>query len=187
MVRTCESCLQEFENNRIGRPYKLCEICRLKKKFCFKCKTYKSTDNFNKNKSRSNGLESYCRDCRSLYNQDAEIIQRDKDAHLNWRKQNPKNLALSRAKQRAKKQGIAFDLTLADIPDIPTLCPILGIELKLNDGRFGPDSPSLDRIIPELGYVAGNVQWICSQANVAKNNLSIEQLILMGEWAKSVI
>lgn len=34
------------------------------------------------------------------------------------------------------------------------------------------DSPSIDRINPDLGYVAGNIQWLSYQDNCRKNNIN---------------
>lgn len=99
---------------------------------------------------------------------------------LNQRKyatNNPDKLILNAARQRARKKNIPFNLTLEDI-NIPTTCPILGIVLKSNrGGRPGmfPDSPSLDRIKPELGYVKGNVRVISNRANHLKSNATLEE------------
>ena len=40
-------------------------------------------------------------------------------------------------------------------------------------------APSLDRIIPELGYVPGNVRVVCHIVNVARSNLSDASLYAM--------
>ena len=83
---------------------------------------------------------------------------------------------LSRLKHRATKSGIPFNLTRDDI-QIPTYCPILGIELNWNQGKgYHPDSPSVDKIRPELGYVKGNVRVISARANLLKNDATVEEL-----------
>jgi hypothetical protein len=81
------------------------------------------------------------------------------------------------AKKRAKKKGLPFDIELDDII-IPDICPLLGIRLaKAEGGAPAPHSPSLDRIIPELGYVRGNIQVLSYLANSMKQNATTEQLI----------
>lgn len=77
------------------------------------------------------------------------------------------------AKGRAKKQGVPFDITVEDIV-IPEKCPALGIPLNWNIGRGKDDSPSLDKIIPNRGYVKGNVAVISARANKIKHNASLE-------------
>ena len=79
-------------------------------------------------------------------------------------------------KSMCKRRGVPFDITMKDI-DIPTHCPLLGIELTCTVGEGRLDSTmSLDRIIPELGYVKGNVRIISDLANRMKNSASPEQL-----------
>jgi hypothetical protein len=80
------------------------------------------------------------------------------------------------AKRRAKAQGVAFDLKLEDIV-IPKICPALGIEIVPHRGKgASPHSPTIDRIIPSLGYVRRNIEVISHRANAIKNNASIEEL-----------
>ena len=75
----------------------------------------------------------------------------------------------SGAKCRSKTNNLPFDLILADI-HIPEKCPLLNITLNMNNSKNAFDSPSLDRIIPELGYVKGNIRVISSEANRLKSN-----------------
>ena len=87
------------------------------------------------------------------------------------------------AKSRAKKKGIPFDLKLSDIV-VPEHCPLLGIKLQHHkrNGKtagFEQDSPSLDRLIPEKGYVRGNVWVVSLRANTIKNNATLEELQML--------
>jgi len=88
-----------------------------------------------------------------------------------------------KAKERANKYELPFDLTLDDLI-IPDNCPVLGIPLFKNLGNKspGPNSPTVDRIVPELGYVRGNIQIISFKANTMKNNASIEELLKFADW-----
>lgn len=72
-------------------------------------------------------------------------------------------------KSRAKKLGVAFNLTAADIA-APELCPILGVPLIFGGGVNHPHGPSVDRIIPALGYVKGNIRIISFLANSLKRD-----------------
>jgi hypothetical protein len=79
-------------------------------------------------------------------------------------------------KARAKKQGIPFDLEESDVV-APECCPVLGIKLERSGGLGRLDSsPSVDRIIPSLGYVKGNVVVISYRANRIKNDATLEEL-----------
>ena len=87
---------------------------------------------------------------------------------------------IKRLKQSAKKRGIPFDLTTADLDYIgfPLTCPVLNIPLKWNRGEPKEDSYSFDRIDSSLGYTRDNIQILSFKANRAKNNLTIEEMKL---------
>lgn len=89
------------------------------------------------------------------------------------------------AKNRANKAGIPFNIEPEDII-IPAICPVLGLELTRNRGRVGPNSPSVDKIIPELGYVKGNVRVISYRANTLKSNGTIEEFYKVIEDLKRI-
>lgn len=84
----------------------------------------------------------------------------------------------SRVKSRALRTGVAFNIDRSDIV-IPEHCPVLGIRLDPAIGKgsgFHDNSPSLDRIKPELGYTKGNVRVISARANLLKSNATVEEL-----------
>lgn len=76
---------------------------------------------------------------------------------------------LRRIRHRCKERGLAFDITSADIA-VPAVCPVLGIPITLGAAPRAPGTPSIDRIVPALGYVRGNVAVISWRANHLKNN-----------------
>jgi len=82
---------------------------------------------------------------------------------------------LTRARSRAREKGVPFSLTYLDIV-IPDRCPILGIKLERGTSGGLDSSPSLDRIIPALGYVPGNVRVIANRANRIKSDSTPEEL-----------
>lgn len=106
----------------------------------------------------------------------AQNPERIKAAQARYRS-NRKRTMLNGAKNRAKRRGVPFALTIEDI-QIPEFCPVLGIPLAHHVGETGffPDSPSLDRIVPEKGYVRGNVRVISNRANRLKNDATAAEL-----------
>jgi hypothetical protein len=99
-----------------------------------------------------------------------------------WYRNNPEATLVMRAKQRAKQNGLPFDLTVADIV-IPTHCPALGIPLIQRVGKgHTANSPSLDRVDPAKGYVRGNVVVISMLANRIKSDATHEQILAVGRW-----
>ena len=104
-----------------------------------------------------------------------------------WRASNPQKEMLLRTRNRAKRKGFAFNITLDDLGKIPEVCPILGIPLKINVGSgLHPDSPSVDRIVPNKGYTKGNVRIISTRANHLKSNATVEELEKILEDARSI-
>lgn len=98
--------------------------------------------------------------------------------------------ALKKVKSRSLESGIPFDLTYEYLLEISVkVCPILGIELSWETIGKGmqPDAPSLDKIVPELGYVIGNVQWVSLKANMMKQNASFAELHKFADWVKNNI
>ncbi len=83
-------------------------------------------------------------------------------------------------KYKAKKFKIPFDLEECDF-DIPEKCPVFGIPL---DGRDREHEPSVDRIIPDKGYVKGNTKIISMKANRLKNNASIEDMLAIVRYLR---
>jgi hypothetical protein len=99
--------------------------------------------------------------------------------------QSPESKMYTRAKTRANKRGLAFDLEKCDI-HIPETCPILGIPLYVFKGgaKGGgkPNSPSLDRIDNNRGYVKDNIQVISHLANCMKSSATVPELIKFAHW-----
>jgi len=93
-------------------------------------------------------------------------------------------LIWSCAKARAKKQTIPFDLEVGDIV-IPDICPVLGIKLQKNIGKMGDNSPTLDKIVPELGYVKDNIAIISLKANRMKGAANLEEINQLSRWVET--
>lgn len=127
------------------------------------------------------GAEFYftCKPCRN-----GHIVPRHtsgncpeclKDAHE--RRQADYRVWMFNAKKaNAKMRGIEFTITLDDVV-IPDKCPVLGIDLNkaVRSGSAG-NAPSIDRIDPSKGYIAGNIAVISLRANRKKQDCTIEDL-----------
>jgi hypothetical protein len=95
---------------------------------------------------------------------------------------------LGNAKSRSVREGVPFNLVLQDLIDIATdECPILRIPFVwgasgLGKGKTRPDSPTLDRIIPELGYTKGNIAFLSYRANRIKDNGTMQEHYDIADW-----
>ena len=99
----------------------------------------------------------------------------------NWKDNNPIKHQLSAIRRNAKRANVPFNLTEDDII-VPEICPVLKIKLEKSKLCAEDYSPSIDRIIPELGYTKGNIQIISFLANKMKNSANFKELRLFAEW-----
>jgi hypothetical protein len=109
-----------------------------------------------------------------------------KAASTKWNLEHPREVMLYGARRRAKRFNVPFTITVEDI-EIPDRCPVFGFTFIGPPKTIGSDtavmrSPSLDRIVPRLGYVPGNVQVISLKANLLKSSRPIAQWVAISRW-----
>lgn len=122
----------------------------------------------------------------SLINRGMRRGQYNKEVRKKFYENNPQSRLLEGARRRARERGMPCDITKEDIV-IPEFCPYLGIPLKRIPGRQSDGTPSIDRIIPELGYVKGNIIVVSWRANNLKCNATLEELKTLVENLEKVI
>lgn len=86
---------------------------------------------------------------------------------------------------RARKEKCPFDIDFEYLKSIrSSICPVFGIVLSWGiwDRHPKPNSPSLDKIKPEYGYIKGNVCIISHMANSIKQNVGYEELYKVADW-----
>jgi hypothetical protein len=93
---------------------------------------------------------------------------------------------ISDAKRRAERQKVPFNLKPEDF-EIPIVCPVFGIPLFHGQGQAGDNSPTLDRIIPALGYVPGNVLIISNRANRIKTNATPLEIYKVARFCEDLL
>lgn len=108
-------------------------------------------------------------------------IKENVDSAMAWSRQR----MLRDAAARASRKGLPFTIGLEDI-GAPLVCPVLGMPLNWLRTRHGPDSPSLDRIRNEVGYVPGNVWVISRRANTIKSDATPAELRAVADAIEGV-
>lgn len=137
-------------------------------KTCSQCKETLPRSEFHRDNYKGrNAISSRCKRCASVY---GRVRYGEARELFMWRN----------AKGRASRKQLPFDITPDDII-IPEVCPVLGVPFDLS-GKRSQYSPSLDRIIPELGYVKGNIMVMCDKANAMKNCATDDELIKFANW-----
>lgn len=88
------------------------------------------------------------------------------------------------ARYRAKRDGLKFNITMQDIV-LPQRCPVFQTRLRFG-ARLHKCIPSLDRIDSRKGYVRGNVQIISLRANTLKLDATLDELVTLGSFARTL-
>lgn len=126
-------------------------------------------------KMRNGIKDAYAANPEKFKKRSREYFSNCKKTYLN-NKDARKKPFITATKARAKLKNIPFEITEDDIY-LPTHCPLLGTELDYAMGKgYRPNQASLDRKIPHLGYVPGNVWIVSRKANTMKSNASLEEL-----------
>lgn len=144
-------------------------------KKCFKCKTRKYVEEFSKNRSRPDGYQKVCKECfasyksvQNGYRRKSKLVKTDKRIRLKNR--------LSGIKSRAKRINVPFDLDVDFLLNLlekqKYRCYYSGIEMKFHNGISQYDSVSLERKIPELGYIKENVVFCAYCINSLKGGMT---------------
>ncbi len=153
-------------------------------KECSKCRQKLKNKEFYKGHTK-------CKSCVKAYQNDYNLRKREaslpmaQHAVKELTTTNPHKSMWHGAKTRAKAKDLPFNITSQDII-IPTLCPVLKIPLIQGTGTITDNSPTLDKRIPHLGYVVGNVTVISSLANRIKTNANSHQIAAVLEYVKSI-
>ena len=96
---------------------------------------------------------------------------------MDAREQRQAILAMLReARRRAKERGVEFSIR-PDQLEWPKdgLCPIKRVPLEKNKGMVMANSPSLDRVSSDRGYVPGNVRVLSWRMNNLKGDLTVDE------------
>lgn len=177
---------QHVRRNAIARPHTVSSRTNLVIKDglyqCTWCKDFKSAAEYQVNKCGY--LIGICRDCRTK--NEREKIVSDPDVWIRTR--------LNSYKHRATKDKIAYNLDVEYVKEL----------YKKQDGKcFYSDYPlnwghnsnvskwesfSVDKVIPDRGYVKGNVVLAQTRINSAKSDFSLDEMKLwMPEWYNRIV
>jgi len=95
---------------------------------------------------------------------------------------------LSNIKGKCRREDIPFNLTLEHLLEVfPDECPVFHLPFYMDEKKVHTSfSPSVDKIIPELGYTIGNVQIISFKANTMKQDATLAELYIFAQWAEKL-
>ena len=170
-------------------------------KQCTTCGRRRPLDDFRRYVGRSpDGRRPLCKDCQRAYEVGWRRAHRE---HLRQARQRRTekarayvqryNLAhrgeilVKEAIRRARRRGLPCDLRAHAAALIRRVhagrCELTGLPLNLGRRTVSWDSPSLDRIVPALGYTMTNVRVVCFAMNAALGSWGEAQLrTIMSAW-----
>jgi hypothetical protein len=157
-----------FIDNNIARIKNKIEFLDGNKAKCSKCNEIKSLDLFSKNQGK---FLSYCRVC----NEKRALNTRNSTLKRKFQ------CKLGNIKSSAKKKGTHFNLDLEYLEQLYNnqngLCFYTDEEMFVDFGEGKKsNSLSVDKIIPELGYIKGNVVLCCNRINTMKCNATLDEM-----------
>lgn len=97
----------------------------------------------------------------------------------------PTGAMWANARDKARECSLPFNLEKSDIV-IPSVCPIFGTPFDMISKRRQPTSPTLDRTVPEKGYVKGNIAVISYKANRLKSNATPDELEMIAKYLRTL-
>lgn len=195
---TCEKPFpkEEMRKSAKGRTTRHCKSC---KGFCrcLKCNEVKNIKEFKKSSKARGFLFEDGEDMpiRICWTCDAQIHKPTRNRYLRKRlsENSIKAFVATNFRRWRTKTDDTFDLTQNYLIELwnqqSGMCYYSGKPLTLKRGIGEWDGPSLDKKVPGLGYVKGNVVWTSRMLNTCKSRLTKDAFFKMclevAEYAKS--
>lgn len=165
-------------------------------------------DLFGRDKSSNDGVSNVCKLCNAKYHKERRqnieakakqqqnskvYYQKNKEAYkerkrkLLSKEDGYRTKMVAQARCRARDKGLEFSITTDDVT-IPSVCPVLGIEVRIGmDKKHKDHSPSIDRINTTEGYTKDNIVVVSWRANRLKNDSTISELKMLYEFYKGTL
>ena len=144
---------------------------------CDTCGEWKPIGAMGKYPHRNNHVSRHCKTCKNKAEKEKRYTKTGRSGYI-----------FSRVKSRAKKKGLAFDLTLSFISErlkrIDFKCEITSIPFALdstNNGGPKWNTLSVDQIIPGQGYTQENVRFILHSLNMALQKMSDKEFGILAK------
>lgn len=145
-------------------------------KFCVHCQRTRDIKEFGSNKSRPDGLTSYCKDCnreiskeyqRSISNDFSRIVKnRWSSIHqrtANGKYKNEPSVTVNPQHQSYQRKGIEVEMSFGEFQEFMYSTSGTYYAIQTSGGI-----PTVDRIDDRLGYAVGNLQIISLHENIEK-------------------
>lgn len=173
-----------------------------KLKSCSKCgMKYPATNEyFRKSKICTNGISNVCKKCVAIlkkeWRQNTGRYKKGPRQGLSFRERYQNDSILRRAMilrqgiiKRSREKNLPCDKEVLTVSYFSNLlknnacCECCHIEMDiLFKDKVNDRSPTVDRVIPSLGYVINNIAIICWKCNAIKKDSSLSELKNLLSW-----
>lgn len=143
-------------------------------RICNECHEEKDLEkSFYKCNGYAGGYRPKCKDCMRKYNNGSWAKYTKA-----WKSKNPCKSLLSNVRSRARANSIPFNLDIDWVTEKYELthCEVTGLPFS---DQFGPFCRSIDRVIPEIGYIKENCIMTVLIYNKAKGQWAFDDVMRM--------
>lgn len=198
VIAECTGCGLIYEKEfRIAHKKHQCPIVKDGKKRCYKCEQWKLLSDFNPVSNGAGGVAKLCKVCRSFhpavqkanatqYRRIYDLVTIDPTKYLRYR--------VRHFITRARSIGLPYDIDFEYMRDLwekqNGLCyySLLPMNGTPRNKRAVWNSPSIDKLVPSLGYIMGNVVWCLMAVNAFKGDLveaDFKEVLKNARWQTS--
>lgn len=179
MLKTCARCkeqkpLDEFfaDKSRHDKKRRMCKVCDIKRRDEWR-EASKKPDYRPQEHQKKKPME--------------EKIKQRRKTGLAHRIANRSYHIIANAKTRSKKKGIPFDLDQYKDEIRARLeegvCEVSGVKLEFHSGARKWNTPSIDKIRPQDGYIYSNIRIVAYAVNLGFGSWGMEKYL---ELARAV-
>ena len=152
---------------------------------CKNCEINKPIKNFTYKQASNNlyYIEYVCNTCKYI---NYKILNKDRIELYSINQKIKENFTIdgravmlrNRCRQRAKNYGMEFSLSKEVLITMLSTkkCSKTNIKLIIDDSKYNPYAPSIDRIDNNKGYTDENIQIVCMIYNFCRNSFSENQV-----------
>lgn len=157
------------------------------RKRCSQCRRQKPVSCFAPRHDRPSGLYSSCKKCKRVRRTASVKARREQDPTAIWA-----TLAANWTRDRAKRKRVLCEISAADVRLLlersKGRCSYCACKLNFTSKLTNRwQGPSLDRILPHLGYTLNNLAVSCYRCNAIKNDAAPRELELIARRIRQLI
>ena len=148
-------------------------------KWCQGCEYMLPRERFSKDRSKADGVQTRCKDCKAAYRATYRAKRSAYNAAYNTTLAGLASAMLRDARRRARHDRQPCTITRERVLEALRLrvCSLTGLRWVRGTGVAGLYSPTLDRIDPGAGYTPENTRLVLHAVNTMKGDATDDVLL----------